>query len=225
MFTTLKFRITLGLAAFALLPAGFVALAPSTPARALTLANGTTLPASAFVKVDAHGQPARWDPCAPAYWKLYKAGLPKGGYRAIVYAIRQLKAATRINFVYAGTATAAEMSAPPAHTIVIGFTSSLASTRAGTARSTFVGGPNDSLVILSSQVKINRLTAKRSGARFPEMVPVLLHELGHAVGIGHSGSTHEVMNRYVVPVYKYRGLDLVKLSAVGASNGCLSTPA
>lgn len=219
MFTTLSTKIKSTIAAVALVGAiGTVVLGSS--AHALTLPNGTTLPNSAFVKVDANGQPARWDPCAPAFWKLYKVGLPKGSIRATVNAMRQLKKATGINFIYLGAASAAEMDNPPAHTIVVGFTSALPKTRAGIARSTFGGGPNGSLVILSAQVKISRLTAKRSATRFPEMLPVLLHELGHAVGIGHSSSTREVMNPFVVPVYKYQGADLVKLAAVSAQNGC-----
>jgi hypothetical protein len=219
MFTTLGTRITSTIAA-ATVAAVISAAAFGASAHAITLSNGTPLPNSAFVKVDASGQPARWDPCAPAYWKLFKGGLPHGSRSAVALAMRQLKKATGINFVYRGGATAAEMASPPAHTIVIGFSSRLSKTRAGIARSTFGGGANDSLVILSSQVLINLLTAKRAGSAFPEMLPVLLHELGHAVGIGHSSSIHEIMNSYVVPVYRYQGTDVVKLAAVGAQNGC-----
>lgn len=225
MFTTLTQRIKLIVAGFAITAALLIAVGAASPAHAVTLSNGTTLPSSAFSMVDAHGLPARWDPCAPAYWKLYKRGMPKGAYRAIVYAFKQVKAATGISFTYAGAATAAEMATPPAHTIVIGFSSQLSKTRAGVTRSTFVSGLNDSLVILNAQVKINRSVVRRSGAKFPEMVPVLLHELGHAVGIGHAHSTREVMNTYLVPLYKYQPADLLKMSAVGAQNGCNTLPA
>lgn len=225
MFTTLTKRITIIVAGLALAAASLITLGPISPAQAVTLSNGSTLPSSAFSMVDSHGRPARWDPCAPAYWKLYKRGLPKGAYRAIVYAFRQIKAATGISFTYAGAATAAEMAAPPARTIVVGFSSTMPTTRAGVTRSSFAGGVNDSLVILNAQVKINRKVVRRPGARFPEMVPVLLHELGHAVGIGHAHSTREVMNTYVLPLYKYQSADRLKLSAVGAQNGCNSLPA
>jgi hypothetical protein len=50
--------------------------------------------------------------------------------------------------------------------------------------------------------------------------PVLLHELGHAAGLGHIPSAGEVMNPVVTGISSYQLGDLNGLWRVGAMQGC-----
>lgn len=182
-------------------------------------------PVSPYVKVDAAGNPVRWNPCASLQWKI--AGDPPSRRLRLAAqkTFHQIAGATGLRFAYAGRATAAEFAAPPRDTIVIGATSNLGLANAGGMTyvfyaSTAAGG----WTITGAKVAINPLVVAR-GTRFTSMLmPIVLHEVGHAVGLAHVSNPTEIMYPQVVRTSRYTVGARATLRHLGASMGC-SAPA
>jgi hypothetical protein len=227
---------------------GLVASAPAAPAAQLHLSDRdpltvglatTTLGTAYTFETLLQGKPVRWDPCTPIHWRYRTSGQITGGFTQVVKAIARISKSTGTTWVYDGATTTAPTSAwlpkttasrPP---ILIGWTTAAHSdllqgqspgvlgvtrtawfgvTRNGTTTAAIRGG-----VVALNQAKSLPLTGSVS------WYTVALHELSHAMGLGHAGASNELM----YPVIQ-RGLvdlqsgDLTGLAKVGRSQGCIT---
>jgi predicted Zn-dependent protease len=71
-----------------------------------------------------------------------------------------------------------------------------------------------------TKADIQLLSTLHAGAGAGGELPVLLHEMGHALGMGHAPGQPEVMNPYDHGFTRYQPGDLAGLRHLGASQGC-----
>jgi hypothetical protein len=200
-----------------------VILTVAVGALGVTPARAETSSTASYAVMGGAATPTRWDPCRPITWKLAGRVTP-AKRREAVAAMRQVRRATGLAIRYAGMASAEETRSVPTGTIVVQFLAKREPQpgAAGVANVAFVGPyQNGQNRIVWAHVKIGE--AARDGHR--GYMNVLLHELGHAVGLDHSGHDHSVMWWMQGPVTRFSRGDLAGLRKVGAKRGCLAEPA
>jgi predicted Zn-dependent protease len=149
--------------------------------------------------------------CAPITWSFDAANAPSGAHREVVRAWAEVHAATGITF-----------SETPHGKVTIAWASrENAAARwapAQVGRSNKIWRWNDDVAHLTNAKVLIRTDL---GSRYQ---PVLLHELGHVVGLDHSRDPRDVMypvyDRRSDPHRSYSARDLARLHAVGAAAGC-----
>ena len=180
----------------------------------------------------------RWNPCAAVDYRVNVQQAP-AALAAVQSAVGQLSKATGITFAYRGTTTyiprANGWGSQPA-SLVIGFarhngllggsnllTSSYQLGEGGFQSSMFSwAGRITSYKITKGYVVLDTDGFNRASAHVK--TAVLLHELGHAVGLNHARFSSEVMYSSVSnggPDY-YSAGDLAGLRKLGRGAGCLS---
>lgn len=212
-----------------------VALAGATGARSAT-ASGAR--AYAFLHTDASG-PVRWNPCTPVPWTFNPQGAPAGGLAALRAAFAELSARTGLTFAYQGSVRDVPsrgyltQTAGRFRPLLVGWTTAQASDLlAGRDRST-VGMTRvlwsgsldargvDHTQIVSAAVALNAASKARTTGS-GSWRTYALHELGHAVGLGHVADARQIMSPVISPsVAHYAAGDLVGLRRVGRAGGCL----
>lgn len=189
----------------------------------------------AFLLTHPGGRPVAWDPCRAVHYVIRPAGAPAGGDELVRWAFGQISAATGLSFVDDGATDEAPNAArarfqpdrygdrwapvlvawsnpvewPPLADGVLG--------RAGPASFGIVNHDNDRFV--SGQAVFNgpELDLQLRTGEDNKARAVLLHELGHLVGLDHVTDPYEVMyptNAYPLPAY--RGGDRRGLALLGA---------
>lgn len=221
-------------------PAEVVPAVEAQPTAGVVTAPAQTLPTGthAFLNVDG-GAVTRWNPCQPVPWQFNPAGAPAGGLEVVQAAMATLADKTGLPLQYQGTVGTTPSATYLAQTwgsfkpLLVGWTSPLQSdllaggdaTLVGMARILWTGsydadGRNHTQ-IASGVVALNRTTtAGTSGAG--SWYTFVLHELGHAVGLGHVDDNEQIM-RASIPMHlaTYGSGDLEGLRAVGSTGGCL----
>ncbi|HEX4018926.1 MAG TPA: matrixin family metalloprotease [Frankiaceae bacterium] len=179
----------------------------------------------------------RWNPCVPVHYRVNLA-LEPGGLPAVQAAVGALSKATGITFVYDGSTSDIPESGAwnqPAPLII-----AFAHPGGQTYGSSYLAGGNQlgdggfqsqystingritTYKIIKGYAVIDANGYNRADAHV--RAAVLLHELGHAVGLNHARLTSEVMYPSVSdagPNY-YSAGDLAGLAKVGRPAGCLS---
>ena len=243
------------LAATALVAPAAVPAVAVTPA--VTVSGDASTYALSTTRAGNRTVTARWNPCQAAITVKVNpalAGSTAAARSAAVADVRtaleRLSAATGMRFVYTGTTRYAPTgdwaAASPAEVVVAWVNPR---TRPASAallgrdgRGAFVAGTGGyaskswsyggawSAAIGRGFVVINAAQASAFRPGFGAGVTrgsLLLHELGHVVGLGHVGTASQVMYGVIVsrPAAGYRSGDLAGLARVGARAGCISVPA
>jgi hypothetical protein len=185
------------------------------------------------------GVALRWDPCRPVSYSVHLGDAPAAFAEDVADAVQQLAAATGLTFVAVGTTpypgptptgdqtgwpadadllvtVADETTDPALEGSVVGYASVLrASWTASDARI------ERAEVVLRDEYVVSAEQATTPGSTVDEL---LLHELGHAVGLGHSPDSTEVMYPELghQPRPGYQSGDRNGLARVGAGGGCLT---
>jgi hypothetical protein len=191
--------------------------------------------------VDAAGAPARWDPCSPIDYVVNYSYAPLGAEAEVEQAIARVSAATGMTFVFQGISSETAMRAraayqpavypdawapvlitwsPPAGTDLLDDPKAEAVT-VPIAVTGGVGGGS----LVSAEVVLN--TDRQLAVGFgpgPSEGEVLMHELGHVVGLGHVASASEAMYPSVRGIARYGSGDLAGFAAVGKPAGCHPAP-
>lgn len=183
-----------------------------------------------------NGRPLRWDPCTAIHWRFRAPGAPAGGLQVITAAVATIARRTGTTWVYDGPvrevpATRSLPRTPGSPSVLIGWADATSSdllarqprSVLGVTRSqwfgTVRGGVTDAW-ITSAVVALDR--TDRIPATGPgSWTAVALHELSHAMGLEHAGSSRQLMYPVLQP--RLAGLqsgDIAGLRLVGRAAGC-----
>lgn len=189
------------------------------------------------------GKPVRWDPCTPIRWTANVAAGPRGGLDVLKAGVARVAALTGTTWQFAGTTAtvptagylprSAGGSYPP---VLLGWTDGTRSdllrgqskSVLGMTRTAWFGvqRPDGSKVAATraAVVALDRTDALplRGGTSWSSVV---LHELGHAMGLAHAGDTRQLMAT-VLPraATDFQTGDRSGLAKLGRTAGCVTVP-
>jgi hypothetical protein len=174
--------------------------------------------------------PLRWNPCRAIRYTINMGGYDESFRKVILEAVERVEAATGLRLVAAGDST---FMPTKANTSLTESPSELVIALGDEVQSDLVPGqrvglagiifPNNAAVILKAAVVIDMGDV---GGNLPWSAigvgPVLMHELAHAVGLGHVPDRTQLMNSVASQggPTTYSAGDLTGLWQVGAAAGC-----
>jgi len=193
----------------------------------------------AFLATDGT-RPVRYDPCTPIHYAVNLTLAPAGALTDVQQAVQRLSQATGLSFVFDGTTD----EIPQAHRGMVkngrypgwppvliawakpGTTDLLTAGAIGEGGSTWFGNPGSEVYVTG----VVAIDASQNAKLVPgfggdSVGSVLLHELGHVVGLDHVADTSQIM--YATVTNKpavYGSGDLAGLANLGSSQGCLRHP-
>ena len=196
-----------------------------------------------FLSRATSGGPVRWNPCEPIHYVVNPSLAPPGSLEDVHEAVRRISTATGIAFAYDGltdedpsqyrTAFIPDRYGERWAPVLIGWVDPDDSdipfelpngTASAVASPLYPGGmPAD--VYVSGWVAMN--AADPNGPGFDdvwEQGPVLVHELGHVMGLGHVEVVGEIMEGSGGGMNDLGPGDLEGLRRLGSSGGCLAVP-
>jgi hypothetical protein len=173
-----------------------------------------------FLFRDSLNRPGRWNPCTPITWVLNPALAPAGAQKLLADAFDYVGSITGLTFRYGGTTAAAPNSDTPG-TMVLGWVRGLGGPD-GQATPTGVLTPKGPRITAAAiEFDVNQSHPMTFGNW--GWGPVVLHEIGHALGLDHVTDKSQLM----YPVHQagspstYASGDLAGLHRIGAAAGCL----
>lgn len=213
-----------------------------------------TASAAHYAFISRAGHPAapiaRWNPCSgPIGYRVNLARAPRGALADVQGAVERISAATGLRFRYLGTTSVVPSStdsgpAYPAGTSIVvawarpGQSRMLPEARSGAARPLAMGGGSwvtgrvdargrvwgqfveGAVVVDATQYPEPGFGRAQRGTRGR----MLMHELGHVVGLGHVGDPAQVMYPVDSGAAVWGAGDRTGLRVLGAASGCLYAP-
>ncbi|HEY2430494.1 MAG TPA: matrixin family metalloprotease, partial [Acidimicrobiales bacterium] len=200
-----------------------------------------------FLTTNADGTPVRFDPCTPVHYVTNLAGGPPNALSLVQSALGQLSQATQVTFVDDGPTTEVPSSNRAAYQpgrypggwapVLIAWSTPSASSLLpsggsviGEGGSSWVQAPGQDEVYVTGEAVINADDTTTLAADYgagSTLGELLLHELGHVVGLGHTADANQVMYPVEHPLgaAAYQAGDLAGLGRLGRGAGCVITPA
>jgi hypothetical protein len=210
---------------------------PSDAAAGRILPSVTDAPTGkhAFIQTSADGRPVTYDPCRPIHYVINPTGMPDGGLDLVHKAVREISAASGLAFKEDGVTLeslaenrearqperygnqwapvligwADQVSFPLVSGDIAGIASSIGVAPAGPGSERFVTGQ-----IALDRDWFAKAVARPNGDAYPRAV--VMHELGHIVGLGHVSDPGELMAESTLAVTELGPGDRQGLAAVGA---------
>jgi len=196
-----------------------------------------------FISRTRDGDPVRWNPCEPVHYVVNAALAPPGSLEDVHEAFRRISGATGITFVF-GDLTDEVPSAyrkafqPKRYgerwaPILVGWvdpdTSDIPFDIEDGGVASAVASPlyptTSTDLYVSGWVAMNQEDPNLPGWAHPwEQGPVLLHEIGHVMGLGHVDAYGEIMNETGGGAVDLGPGDQEGLRLLGSSGGCLAVP-
>lgn len=213
-----------------------------TPTRPSTSRPAQPAPAPAYAtNLNQDQSTTRWDPCRPITYRVNATAAPAGAASDIRTALKKVSAATGLRFTYAGTTTTVPtrdtLTGPGTADLTIAWvapgTSDLLDNATETARGGWQTAPTldpatgliswrivRGYVLLDTTDAPNWNTGFGTGRR---QGTLLMHELGHAVGLNHVLVPGQIMNGQITAssTSSWGQGDLHGLRQVGNNHGCL----
>ena len=187
----------------------------------------------AFERQDDRCRPVRWNPCAPISYVVNPTGGPADAIALAQAAVAQIAQATGMEFRFEGTTdepgapgrsiVQARYGARFAPLLIAWVEARAIEGAAGLGGLNFLSsGPEPPQAITGFAYLARNLT----NVGGPNLqTGLLLHELGHAVGLDHADDTLQVMNSVGDagrPLTTYGDGDLAGLDRLGRGAGCLA---
>lgn len=235
-------RIALVLAGLALLSTGSTTASGQrhlSEPDAVTAGSTSTAAGSSYTfETLLQGRPVRWDPCTAIHWRYRTTGQVAGGFTQVVKAVARISSATGTTWVYDGAVGTVPTSGwlpktsatrPP---VLIGWTTAAHSDLLrgqpagvlGVTRTAWFGvtrGGITTAAIRGAVVALNQ-TPRLPLSGAVSWYTVILHELSHAMGLGHASSARQLMYPVIQPGLRdLQAGDLAGLSRVGRGEGCI----
>ena len=180
---------------------------------------------------------ARWDSCRAVTWTFNGNRAPRRGLRQVKAAVRRIHAATGIEFDYVGRSDRKANpygDGVPGARVIIGWRGARAFRQyvgspqvVGLAGQRFVSGYRDAggRVDRTTQAGVILNAGHRLGSGFGRGATwgeVIVHELGHVMGLGHAPARKQVMYSSTTGYNAKLGAgDLTGLRQLGDTRGCL----
>jgi len=205
-------------------------------------------PASAqpgFMNQNADGTPVRYNPCATIHYVVNVSSAPAGAVSDVQGAFDRLSAATGLTFSFDGTTDEVAEKDRGTHAtsrypgrfepVIVGFhhageTSLLNGSQVATGGSIWYSNSANRNVYVTGVVAVDSDQAAKEPTGFGNahaLGVVLLHEIGHVLGLAHAPATDEVMYaaRVDTGATNFGPSDRAGLTAVGSRDGCVAEPA
>lgn len=188
-----------------------------------------------FMSTDASKRPAHWDRCTPIRYRVNATGAPAGAAAEVHEAVRRLASASGLSFRHVGSSTVVPynggdwtraLDAEKADLVVAWATPTQVPQLAGGTAG--LGGPVYQTVagreprIVKGAVVLDRTERIAAGfANGATRGALLMHELGHAVNLGHVSAKGQLMEPLLTPSHRaaYQSGDVAGLKAL-ASYSC-----
>jgi hypothetical protein len=189
----------------------------STDGRHRLTTDGTAGPHK-FLYPDRSGRPGRWNPCVPITWLFNPQSAPPGAEGFLRAGFDHVADLTGLPFRYGGT-TGRTPDSNVRGTVVVEWRPGLGDA-AGLGGAMTEPAPGGALRLVAGGITLDAdLTLPLSWTS--GWGPILLHEIGHVVGLDHVDDPAQLMYPKAGGAIYYGPGDLAGLHALGAAAGCL----